>query len=224
MDLLISGKPATDKDAIRAQLAELEFPLHFLDFETINPAIPHIDGMRPYQHFPFQFSCHILRTKDSEVEHHPYLHKSKDTDPLPPLLSHLADCVSRTGNIVVWHGAAEKGFLKELASHATEEQNELLDGMADRLWDLELVFKGKKDEFPPLYRHQDFLGRTSLKAVLPALTDKSYDGLEIKDGKDAMGAWDLTIHGKEDYTKELLEYCHLDTEAMVLIYRHLVCL
>ena len=228
VDIIRSGKPVIDTDAIRAQLDKLEFPLYFLDFETINPAIPRIDGMRPYQHFPFQFSCHILRTEGGEVEHHEHLHKGKDTDPRPPLLSHLADCVSRTGSIVVWHGAAEKGFLKELASHATEEQKELLDGMADRLWDLELVFAGKKgdaekkDGFPPLYRHQDFLGRTSLKAVLPALTDKSYDGLEIKDGKDAMGAWDLTIHGKEDYTKELLEYCHLDTEAMVLIYRHLL--
>ena len=230
VDIVRSGKPVIDTDGIRAQLDKLEFPLHFLDFETMSPAIPRIDGMRPYQHFPFQFSCHILRTENGEVEHHKYLHRSKDTDPLPPLLSHLADCVGRTGSIVVWHGAAEKGFLKELASYATKEQKELLDGMAGRLWDLELVFAGKKDDakkkdgFPPLYRHHDFLGRTSLKAVLPALTDKSYDGLEIKDGKDAMGAWDLTIHGKEDYTKELLEYCHLDTEAMVLIYRHLVCL
>ena len=222
VDIIRSGKPVIDTDGIRAQLDKLEFPLHFLDFETMSPAIPRIDGMRPYQHFPFQFSCHILRTENGEVEHHKYLHRSKDTDPLPPLLSHLADCVGRTGSIVVWHGAAEKGFLKELASYATEEQKELLDGMAGRLWDLELVFTGKKDEFPPLYRHQDFLGRTSLKAVLPALTDKSYDGLEIKDGKDAMGAWNLTIHGKEDYTKELLEYCHLDTKAMVLIYRHLL--
>ena len=217
VDIVRSGsdKPDTDKDAIRAQLAELEFPLYFLDFETMGPAIPRFDGMRPYQQFPFQFSCHIMRKMGGEVEHHKYLHPNKK-DPRLPLLSKLVDCVGRTGSIVVYHKSMEDGVLKRLANIADDDQAERLNGMRDRLWDLEEVFKKN-------YLHWKFLGQTSIKAVLPVLVPKvSYDGMEIQDGLSAPAYWDLMINGKKDYTKELLEYCHLDTEAMVLIYRHLL--
>jgi len=36
-----------DADGIREKLNELEYPIHFLDFETYNPAIPYFDGMSP---------------------------------------------------------------------------------------------------------------------------------------------------------------------------------
>lgn len=39
--------------------AALSYPLFFLDFETINPAIPIHDESRPYQQIPFQFSLHV---------------------------------------------------------------------------------------------------------------------------------------------------------------------
>ena len=217
VDIVRSGKPQIKEEEIREQLAELEFPLHFLDFETINPAIPRFDGMRPYQQFPFQFSCHILREKDGEAEHCEYLHPD-ETDPRPRLLANLIDCIDQAGSIIVYHQSMEAGVLKGLADIADNDQAERLNGMQGRLWDLEAVFKKH-------YLHPEFLGRTSIKAVLPVLVKgMSYDGLEIKEGSNAMAAWDLMIHGEKDYAADLRTYCQQDTKALVEIYRRLVLL
>ena len=214
VDVVRSDKPGIDTAAVHAQLAELECPLHFLDFETINPAIPRFDGMRPYQSFPFQFSCHILRSKDGEAEHYKYLHPDS-TDPRRPLLSALIDCIDLTGSIVVHHRQMEAGVLQGLLDIADDDQAECLNGMQGRLWDLEAVFKKN-------YLHPDFLGRTSMKAILPILVPKMpYDDLEIQEGNGASAAWDLMIRGEKNYTTALLEYCKRDTEGMVEIYRHL---
>ena len=217
VDIVRSGKPIIDEDAIRAQLAELEFPIHFLDFETINRAIPHFDGMRPYQQLPFQFSCHILREKDGKAEPCEYLHPD-ETDPRPRLLSKLLNCVGKAGSIVVYHQSMEDGVLKGLADIADDDQAARLNEMRERLWDLEAVFKKN-------YLHPEFLGRTSIKAVLPVLVEgMSYDTLEIQEGGDAMAAWDLTIRREENHADALRKYCKQDTKALVEIYRRLICL
>ena len=210
-----SGKPDIDAAAIRAQMRELEFPLHFLDFETINPAIPRFDGMRPYQQFPFQFSCHILRATDGEAEHCEYLH-ADSADPRRPLLAALLECVGEAGSVVVHHKQMESGVLNGLFNIADDDEADRLSGMLGRLWDLEAVFTKN-------YLHPEFLGRTSMKAILPVLAPQmSYDDLEIREGNDASAAWDLTIRGEKDYSEALRKYCERDTEGMVEIYRHLI--
>ena len=40
------------------------YPLHFIDFEGIAPAIPLFKGMRPYQKTPFQFQYTIYGRKN----------------------------------------------------------------------------------------------------------------------------------------------------------------
>ena len=74
--------------------------------------------------------------------------------------------------------------------------------------------------------HPDFLGSASLKKVLPVLVSHlSYDGLKISSGEQAMLAWPDLInpdHPDEDKTqlkKDMLEYCKLDTLAMVEILK-----
>ena len=56
---ILDGQPEIDNAAIQRLIADLEYPIHFLDFETDNPAIPRFDGLHPYQQFPFQYSCHV---------------------------------------------------------------------------------------------------------------------------------------------------------------------
>ena len=43
------------------ELGTLKHPLYFMDFETVNPAIPRFPGMRPYDQLPFQWSVHVQR-------------------------------------------------------------------------------------------------------------------------------------------------------------------
>ena len=70
-------------------------------------------------------------------------------------------------------------------------------------------------------------GSYSIKAVLPALIPElSYDGMEISNGGMAMNAYSTMCETEdpeelESIRKALLEYCGLDTLAMVKIVEKL---
>lgn len=49
IDVEISQQSHIDVRAIRDKLREAQFPLHFLDYEAFGYAVPHYDGMRPYE-------------------------------------------------------------------------------------------------------------------------------------------------------------------------------
>src|SRR6185312_8071311 len=53
-----TGERYINRQAIQDALSEWKYPLVFLDFETINPAIPRYHGCRPFEQVPFQFSVH----------------------------------------------------------------------------------------------------------------------------------------------------------------------
>jgi Domain of unknown function(DUF2779) len=55
------------------ELGALKYPLYFMDFETVNPAIPRFPGMRPYDPIPFQWSLHVQREPGSVNEHYEFL-------------------------------------------------------------------------------------------------------------------------------------------------------
>ena len=65
----------------------------------------------------------------------------------------------------------------------------------------------------------------SIKKVLPAFTDLDYQDLEIKSGGDAMDIYADFIKGKtsleSNLIQNLLEYCKLDTYAMVKLLEEL---
>jgi hypothetical protein len=58
---------------LAAELSGLSYPLFFMDFETVNPAIPRFAGMRPYDHLPFQWSVHVQGSPGAEPEHREFL-------------------------------------------------------------------------------------------------------------------------------------------------------
>ena len=75
--------------------------------------------------------------------------------------------------------------------------------------------------------HWKFNGSYSIKNVLPALIDGySYENLPINSGDMASAAWGRMIqepdlNEQQRLYSELLEYCHLDTLAMVLILKEM---
>ena len=75
----VSGQPELDPKAAEV-LNDLPYPRYYLDFETINPAIPIWAGTRPYQQLPFQWSCHI-EDSDGNLHHTSFL----DTSGEPPM-------------------------------------------------------------------------------------------------------------------------------------------
>ena len=206
-----------DSGAIRQAMAALQFPLYFFDFETIDHAVPVYDGCTPYQQVPFQYSCHILY-EDGTLMHREYLHTRSD-DPRPTLLEALLKDLQGTGQIIAYHVPFERGVLNKLAA-AYPAAAPQLEAIVDRLWDQLPIFRKH-------YRHYAFGPSNSLKNVLPVVVPSlSYAALAVQNGSQAQVIWEemiATTGGaeKEQLTVDLLEYCGLDTLAMVEIHHAL---
>src|SRR5208337_4163430 len=107
------GKPWFSEE-LKVELGGLKYPIYFMDFETINPAIPRFAGMRPYDQLPFQWSVHVLREPGATLEHHEFL--ATDTnDPRREFIATLCSLIGERGSIVVYSGF-ESQRLAELAA------------------------------------------------------------------------------------------------------------
>lgn len=212
-------RETVDQIAIRAFLEGLDYPLHFLDFETFNLSIPPFDGVKPYMQIPFQYSLHVQDGIGAELKHSGFLAKA-GTDPRLPLLERLLAETEGSGSIVVYNMGFEKTRLRELAEAFPAYATSLTDRI-DRLGDLMVPFRERH-----LYK-PEMGGSYSIKAVLPTLVpDLSYEGLEIAEGTMASDAylnlWDETDPRRMERVREALwEYCKLDTLAMVRILERL---
>lgn len=176
VEFIRAGKPRIDTRGIRRALQELRYPLYFFDFETDSPAIPNIHGMRPYQSYPFQYSCHIVHA-NGRTEHREYLHQ-EDNDPRPAIARQLVRDLGQTGSVIVYSAQFERGVLRELAK-ALPPYAELMQGIQARLWDQLAVMRRH-------YDHPRFLNSKSIKRVLPVLVpDLSYDDLSVQRGDEA---------------------------------------
>lgn len=73
------------------------------------------------------------------------------------------------------------------------------------------------------YYHHEQRGSASMKAVLPALTDKGYEGLTIQEGSTASNEFlrvtfgDVPAKERGRVRQQLEEYCGRDTEGMIWI-------
>jgi hypothetical protein len=214
-----SGECHINQEEIRGFLDKLNYPVHYLDFETINPTIPMIDGTRPFQQVPFQFSLHVVNKPGFKPEHYSFL--AEDTaDPRPDFLDHLKMHVNNEGSIVVYNQSFEKGVIKELAS-AFPDYADWLKTLEPRIIDLIEPFR----KFH--YHHPAQCGSASIKDVLPAITGKGYDDLEIQEGQAASIAYLVSAYGdippeeKAKIRQYLLTYCGRDTEGMMWIVEKL---
>ncbi|MDO8590000.1 MAG: DUF2779 domain-containing protein [bacterium] len=233
VEAMKSGTQHINKEEIKAFLNDLEYPLYFLDYETLASVIPAFDGYRPYQQVPFQYSLHILDKPGGELRQKEYLH-TDNSDPVPALLEHLqndfacppslssgASRRDAKGSVISWYMTFEKARNTEMGKmHPKYEK--FLAGVNERMVDLMIPFsKG-------WFVDKDFFGKASIKSVLPALLPEfSYKKLNISEGGQAQRVWMQTVlRGKDSDKKEkimddLREYCGLDTYAMYAILKYL---
>jgi hypothetical protein len=205
-----------DVKAVREFIDSLWYPLCFLDFETtfLNP-IPLFDGMRPYQKVPFQYSLDIIQSPGEAPKHYEFLADGRE-NPQEEILERLLSEIPSEACILTWNQTFEIGQLKGLAA-AFPEKSANIQALIGNVRDLMVPFRDKS-----MY-HWKFDGLYTLKVVLPALIPElTYDALEISDGGMAANAWVRMIesHGageKSTIREQLLQYCHLDTLAMVRI-------
>ena len=211
-----------------SQLNSVTSPVFYLDFESVNLLDPPYDGMTPYETYVTQFSLHSIdsnrpcsASKRSSLHHVEYL-AEPERDCREELLLKLLDCIGDAGSIVVY-SSYEKTQLKKLMT-LYPQHAPLVERAISRLFDLEKLIKQN-------VRMPAFRGRSSIKVVLPALCpnfSSAYTDLAsrsgIADGGAAIAAMsELIFRSTPDeevanVRSALLEYCKLDSLAMVEIH------
>lgn len=208
-----SGQAFLNPEAGR-QIAALPYPRYYIDFETINPAVPVWAGTRPYMQVPFQWSCHIETAK--RIMTHCAFLADGHSDPRRPFAESLIESVGTTGPVFVYNAPFERSRMQELADNFPDLAPEL-NAAIDRIFDLLPIAREH-------YYHPDMRGSWSIKAVLPTIApDLAYDNLEVANGGMAQEAFgeimhpDTTAERRQQLHNALLLYCERDTLAMVRI-------
>jgi len=211
----INKEDSTNPAGVKNFLDSLWYPLCHLDFETFDTPIPPFDGIRPYQKIPFQYSLHVQAKEGADPIHFEYLVKPGN-DPRRELAEKLLAEIPKDACVLTYNQAFEKGVLKNLAE-AFPDLAEDINARIENIRDLMVPFR-KRD----VYRWQ-MRGSYSIKEVLPALVPElSYEGLAVSDGMMAMRVYHEMCKTNDpvqlaELRQGLLEYCRLDTLAMVKI-------
>ena len=205
-----------DKTSIYEFLKTLSYPIYYLDFETYQQAIPQFKGLSPYEQIPFQYSLHI-EYEDGKLEHKEFLAKD-GIDSRYELAKSLVENIPSNVTVLAYNMSFEKTILRKLSNLYGEFTYDLMS-IHNNMQDLMLPFQKKWYVTPSMQ------GSYSIKYVLPALVpefEKAYKDLEfVHNGNEAMNVYanlkNLSNEEKIAYKKALLEYCKLDTLAMVKI-------
>ena len=209
-----------DKEAIKVFLDTLTYPIYHLDFETFQQAIPQWKGIKPFMQIPFQYSLHIEHA-DGRLEHKEFL-AEEGSDPREALARQLCADIPTDVTVLAYNMSFEKGVLRGLAEEYEDLKDHLL-AIAYNIKDLMTPFQQKH------YVTPNMNGSYSIKYVLPALVPEmaeAYKALDgVQNGSEAMNAFaimdKMDAEKKEKMRKALLEYCKLDTLAMVRVLNKL---
>jgi hypothetical protein len=214
----VSGQTCFDQPAAAAELERHSFPLYFLDFETIQFALPRWAGTKPYQQIPFQFSLHRLNSSSS-WEHREFLDLS-GRDPSRSFAEKLVEGCGNDGAIFVYNASFEAARIRELSERFADLSSALLS-LNERMVDLHPVAKRH-------FYHPSQQGSWSIKYVLPAICPDMVDAYQtlvsVQNGTMAMEAYVAASDlgemdpAKAEIAKGLKAYCKLDTWAMVRVW------
>ena len=219
----LDGESCLDSKKIREFLKSLTFPLYFLDFESINPAIPPYDGTWPYRQIPFQYSLHWMESEGGELHHTEFLGEPEKS-PCRDLAEQLCRDIPKDVCVTAYNMGFEKRVIKELAGQFPDMSEHLMN-IRDHIVDLMAPFQKLYWYLPAME------GSYSIKYVLPALypddPELDYHNLEeVHVGTEASAAFvemaEMTPERRAKIRESLLKYCGLDTLAMVKVWEALV--
>jgi hypothetical protein len=214
---LLEGKEFIDP-RLADELKVAEYPIHFLDFESVGPAIPRYPHIRPFQTMPFQWSDHLLHA-DGTPRHQEYI-SAGDKDPREEFIRTLLEALDERGTVFIY----------------TSFERELFAGLGKQFPRYREKLLPLKDHFKDLYAlirryfyHPQFHGYFSHKDVMPALVPSmKYQTPAIQEGSMAPLKYlrmlvPSAIEGeREKIRRDLLVCCEHDSLGMVKIREELL--
>ena len=209
-----------DKDAIKELLDSLNYPLYFIDYESCQYAIPEFDKTKAYQQIPFQYSLHIIEEKGAPIEHKEFLAEADDENIIRNFAESMIRDMPENGSVIVYNKTFEATRNREIGEMYPDLKDEM-ERINSNIVDLMVPFRKRE------FYVKEMKGSYSIKYVLPALypddSELDYSELSlIHKGDEASNAF-LSLKEKSPEEQSniraaLLEYCKLDTYAMVKIW------
>lgn len=216
-------KPKIEKEAIKGLMDSLKYPLYFIDYETYQLAIPEVEGTKPYQQLPFQYSLHIIKEKGASIQHKEFLAEIDDQNYIRHFAESMIKNMPENGSVIIYNKAFEPVRNNEIARMYPDLKDEL-ERINSNIIDFMEPFKQRK------YYTKEMHGSASIKAVLPALypndPELDYHNLPVvHNGGEASEAFLSLRNMSKEEQKEIRHglwvYCELDTYAMVKIWEKL---
>ena len=232
--------PYVNKKLLKSELKKYEYPLYFFDFETCQEVLPKYPLSRPYQQIAFQYSLHVMSDENQEYQdvlkaHREYLGDGV-SDPREALIKQMIVDLGTKGKIVAYNMDFEqriiRGLIQDYPQYAAK-----LEAIHERFVDLADFFDysesiigpdGKeKNEKTSIVYHPAQGPSTSIKKVLPAFfpgdPELDYSRLgQVQHGDQASASYrllsTLSQTDRDQLRKDMLNYCCLDTKAMVALF------
>jgi len=221
VDLWKAQKGVINKDSIKSFVDSISYPIYHFDFETLGPAIPSFEGMKPYEKHPFQYSLHIEQ-EDGSLEHKEYL-ATPGQDPRKAIAQRMVKDIPQDSCVMAFNISFEKSIIRILANNYPVYKAHLMN-IHDNFIDLEIPFHNGDYWTPSMQGHYGL--KYALPATVPEMKNAYHDLSGVHNGGDAMLMFKRL--GEATNAKEidsikvaLLEYCKLDTYAMVRILNNL---
>ena len=183
------GDTYLDVTALKEEMKEWKFPLHFIDFETSAVALPFYDKMRPYEQIAFQFSHHRVDLNSDgtyKVTHAgQFINTEKGHFPNFDFVRALKAELDKDNGTIFRYSNHENTILREihrqLESRNEPDKTELQD-FIDSITHYEedkVKYVGTRDMVDladvvlKYYFHPIMKGSYSIKVVLPAIQNSS---------------------------------------------------
>ena len=160
-------------DGFKEAINNIKYPLHFIDFETSQMAIPYHRDMRPYGKVIFQWSCHTISHPGAEPVHSEWIN-ADESYPNFRFANALKNQVGDDGTLMTW-SPYENVMLKNIFNSMKDQG---IDDAELHNW-LERTAKHFDEDDTNIidmnilalnyYFHPLMGGRTSIKVTLPAV-------------------------------------------------------
>lgn len=172
-----------DKEGLKKEMSQWTYPLHFIDFETAQPAIPFNKGRKPYEGIAFQFSHHIVYA-DGEMEHKgEYLNVEPGVFPNYEFVRALKIELDSDDGTIFMYSNHENTYLNKIYEQL-ETEKEQIEDKDELLTFIRSMTKYKNDVGPRMmvdmlelvkkYYYDPYMkGSNSIKVVLPAILNSS---------------------------------------------------
>lgn len=179
-----------DKDGIKTEMDQWNYPLHFIDFETSAPALPFYKGMHPYEQVAFQFSHHIVNKNEDgsySISHEgQYINTKKGFFPNFEFLRTLKAQLEKDNGTIFRYANHENAILRTIRRQLEESNEKDKEDLIAFIDDITQVkdengeyIKGKRNMVDMRVLVENYFyaksmkGSNSIKDVLPAVLNAS---------------------------------------------------